>query len=208
MHSDLFSQFQFKSLPRFSFQKDIPFSFSFTDTGRGFDVIIVADEQVVTYTVSYLTDAVKDLLESVIDILYGIGDYDKYFRTLREHSRCTHDCEGESYVYDFKRTTINDVLILLRNSLDLIYEETLEMYGFDADGWWIEENINVQEPVVLAIRIMEVTQAYQLYLGCKKILDEYGAKEYKLRFGYPFPMELFLKLKGWLKQLPEFYNLL
>lgn len=64
------------------------------------------------------------LLESVTDILYGIGDYDKYFRTLREHSRCTHDYNGYSYVYDFKRATLNDVLLLLRNTLILIMKNT------------------------------------------------------------------------------------
>jgi hypothetical protein len=205
MPPDLFSQFNFKLLPRFSFQKDIPFSISFPDVAAGWiDVKIVADEQIVTYTASYLTDALHDLLEAVIDILYGIGEYDKYFKTLREHSRCTHDCEGESYVYDFKRTTLSDVLLLLRNSPDLEYEEELESYHFEPDGYWINPEITVQEPVVLAIRIMEVTLAYQLYLGCQKILNEFGEEEYKNRFGYNFPLELFLKLKRWLKDLPEF----
>lgn len=158
----------------------------------------MANEQVVTHEVRFINSFLKELLEAVTDILDGIGEHDKYFNTLRKRSRCIYNEDSDCYVYDFKRTSLNNVLFLLRNRPDLDYEDTLETYNFDPDGWWIEDRISVQEPVMLAIRMREVTLAYKLYIGCKKVLDEIQSKDEEM-FTEPFPMKLFLKLKGWLK---------
>lgn len=170
---------------------------SFTqESSRWLDVDVKCRDKTISYNAYYAGDALNDLLEAVVDILDGVGEYDKYFGTLRSRSRVVHNCEAQgAIVWDFN-TWSHIIKILIRDNPDLDLDDELEQYDFDKNAWvFKEEQLRLEGCVLLAVQMPINKFLHRLQEACQQFLNQFGIEGYQNHFGYPFPEEAYKKLQ-------------
>ena len=140
-------------------------------------------------------------LEAVIDLLPHIGQYDKYFKHLRTHTRFTHDLEPDQYVWDIQSNGSNFKLLLRKNP-ELEYEDH-KFYKNQSQVWLDLEYEDItpetmQQQVIMAVEINQEVLVAKLYLACLKLLEETGEERYKEEWDEEFPFKLLHRLEQYI----------
>ncbi|RYE54207.1 MAG: hypothetical protein EOP48_12795 [Sphingobacteriales bacterium] len=202
----IFDLFDFEKIScnSWSSHKHCPFYITFPEIKAGwFAVRLSWGGKNIRYEASnVLGDGGLDpLLEAVIDLLPHIGQYDKYFKHLRTHTRFTHDLEPDQYVWDIQSNG-STFKLLLRNYPNLEYEDDRFYHEMDEELLELDyEDITpeiMQKQVIMAVEINQEVFVAKLYIACLKLLEETGEERYKEEWNEEFPLKLLHRLEQYI----------
>jgi hypothetical protein len=208
MPKDLFSFYEFEKIAVFTMPADAWLDIAFVyDQARSiiFIKLKVNREPDIIYELYYDYDYITPLLEAVTDILPVVGDYDKYFHTLRTYSRCIHDeKEGsDTYCWDFKHSRISKIEIIIRSNVDFEYEDELRYSQFEHDSDYNEPDTDkLTKDLMMAFNLPSNHFAYKLKAACDGLLKQVPLSKFEKEFGYPFPEKFYNRLKEYCNYHP------
>lgn len=187
---DIMDMVKFRKLEKNIFSQKIPFEISFPDLEYGWlDVNIKAGDESLEFSAAiYDLNELAFTIAAVADLLPHVGDYDKYFNSLRTRSRIVFDLEPRLYVFDFKT--------FYNYSGYVIQILVAEQYSYYDSIWHSQEDFeefsdsikgfeNFQSSILLAIELPLNFFAERFYFAMEDLFFKVVKERVEERSEYP-----------------------